>query len=131
MSECDPYDHPVDGYCPACGANALYLSMGIPTCMAKGCPASTIIGDILSDPEIHHILEVLPDAETEQSGRWTLQHPLRERVDGALFSCPLHRILQQQFAFHYPPAPGRYRIRHRDEVEGEESNEWPWLMEKL
>lgn len=116
------------GFCPACGNKSLHVESGVGTvhCLQRGCLNPGAAHAILSDPEIEHILEVLPDVETEQSGRWTLKHPLRERVDGDLFSCSVHESLRTHFAFHYPPEPARYRVSS-DSGDGRP----PWKFEKL
>jgi hypothetical protein len=117
----------VSGYCPACGKRDLHL-MGTKViyCMNRECPRPDAVYDLLNDPpELHHIMEVLPDEPTAQSGRWTLKHPLLERIDGELFDCELGRLLNSTYAFNYPPKPGRSRIK----ATGEETK--PWDMEKL
>lgn len=102
----------VRGHCPACGAEKLHVvkGVGLLHCLNPECTHQGAAQKILDDPEVHHILEVLPDVETEQSGRWTLKHPLVERIDGDLFNCSLHQMFSMRFALHFPPDPGRYRV---------------------
>ncbi|AER25763.1 hypothetical protein MOMOMIXON_199 [Mycobacterium phage MoMoMixon] len=119
---------PVDGHCPACGRK----SLGVRTsairedselrCFYPDCPDPEAVAKLLSDPEIHHVLEV------KEGGIWTLQHPLRERIDGGLFDCPLAAVLAQKFAFNSPPEPGRYRMKSQNT---DNYRLGPWESEKL
>ncbi|AON96942.1 hypothetical protein BI081_gp165 [Mycobacterium phage Tonenili] len=120
---------PVDGYCPACGRK----SLGVRTsairegselrCFYPDCPDPEVVAKLLSDPEIHHVLEV------KEGGRWTLQHPLRERIEGGLFDCPLAAVITRQFAcFNHSFEPGRYRFKSQH-VRNYRLG--PWESEKL
>lgn len=112
--EYGPFDHPVDGYCPACGSEALYLSFGIPTCFQKGCPDPTIIGNLLDDSEIHHIVRFDPNSET-----FNVKHPLRERVNSELLDCEIHGVIQAQVSDgqiysdkQWHPVQGTWRLKY-------------------
>ncbi len=95
----------VQGHCPACGASSLFLaSGGYVTCRVIDCPNPTAAADILADRETEHVV-------TFASG-FTIRHPLRERLNGELEDCTLHR---QLLALSGPPVrPGRYRARRVD-----------------
>jgi len=115
VSDYDPYDHPVEGYCPACGASSLYLSFSIPTCMQKGCPNPTIIGDILDDGEIHHIVR-FSDAD------FNVKHPLRERADSELLDCKIHGVIVAWSSSGTSPFDGQpltgtsWRVKYKPEL---------------
>lgn len=93
-------------YCPmGCGETLGFMSL---LCTSENCPRPTAAKDILSDRETEHIVRV------EDYG-WSIQHPLRERLAGELFNCPL----SDHLAEYYPAmSQGKYRVRY-DEV-------WKW-----
>jgi len=89
--------HPLDGvFCPACGREDLYFEEGFGTekgnrilCgYSSDCPRPTAASEILSDPEIHHIVRFDPD-----SGTFNVKHPLRERIGGELLDCTIHEVV--------------------------------------
>lgn len=87
-------------YCPACGQQKLHLMQAdVIYCLALGCPDPDAAQKVLSDPETRDVVEF-----TDEDFR--ILHPLRERIGGVLFDCPVHRACQ---AVDGPPAPGRYR----------------------
>jgi hypothetical protein len=91
-------------YCPACGAQKLHLMQSdVIHCLAPGCPNPDAAQKILSDPETRDVVEFTGDD-------FRILHPLRERIGGSLFDCPVHQALQHMAG---PPesAPGRYRAR--------------------
>lgn len=69
-------------------------------CLAPGCPDPDAAHKILSDPETRDIVEF-----TDLDFR--ILHPLRERIGGSLFDCPVNRACQE--IIDDPPEPGRYR----------------------
>jgi hypothetical protein len=86
--------------CPACGRSTLYLNgRGIIECIYGGCPRRTAVMDLLSDPQVDHVVEFTSDG-------WTLKHPLLERADDDLFRCEAGRHLTAQLSPEMPP--GRY-----------------------
>jgi hypothetical protein len=94
----------VNGHCPACGQAQLFMDYATADlrCGGNGCPRRTAAAEILSDPETEHVV-VFSD-----QGGFTIRHPLRERLDDELMSCPLHEWLR----FHRPreaDRPGMYR----------------------
>lgn len=92
----------VQGYCPmGCGQTLFLGSGGFVTCSLDVCPNPTALSDIIRERETEHVVELHPEA-------FSVQHPLRERLDGLLFDCTLHRDIA---ASDGPPAlPGRYRV---------------------
>lgn len=93
--------------CPACGKQKLHLlQTGVIFCLAPGCPEPDAAQKVLSDPETRDIVEFTGDD-------FRILHPLRERIGGSLFDCPVNRACQEMGE---PPrdsagrlAPGRYR----------------------
>lgn len=124
MSEYDPYDHPVDGYCPACGAEALYLWMGIPTCFQKGCPSPKMVGDLLADNEIHHVVRF------DKSGYFNVKHPLRERVNNELLDCSIHSVINDLCEGVGMPGEGSWRLIGHGPVYipggPDQEGDWEW-----
>lgn len=92
----------VSGYCPmGCGRTLFLGSGGFVTCSWHKCPNPTAVTDLLDDPEHEHVVEI-------GATSFSVQHPLRERLEGALFECALHSRLA---ALDGPPATvGRYRV---------------------
>jgi hypothetical protein len=68
-------------------------------CLAPGCPDPDAAQKILSDPETRDVVEFTDE-------RFTVLHPLRERLSGNLFGCPVNQAV---LALDDPPDPGRYR----------------------
>lgn len=90
----------VVGNCPmGCGQTLLLGEGGHITCSLLGCPRPTAVDELLDDGETEHIVEFRND-------NFSMQHPLRERLDGALYDCDLHISIA---ALDGPPVrPGRY-----------------------
>jgi len=118
------------GHCPACGQSRLHLTgSGMIHCLNHDCPQPEAAHKVLSDPEIHHIVRF--EGEDEY-GVFNAQHPLRERIDGALLDCAIHEEVRRFVADGLAgsrPLTGTWRVKRRDDVDGEESNEWPYLWE--
>lgn len=92
----------VSGYCPACGTASLFLGDGgYVTCSWIDCLNPDAAATILDDGrEVEHIV-------TLTARTFSVLHPLRERIGGALLDCPLGEHLA---SLSRPPAPpGRYR----------------------
>lgn len=103
----------ISGYCPmGCGETlSAWIPSGEIRCFNASCPRETAVGELLSDPQTEHIVNI-------GASDFSLQHPLRERLDGELFDCPLNRFL---LSLSGPPAkPGRYVARY----------EQTWIWEK-
>jgi len=100
---------PVDGICPACGKQYLGIAVWHRSeeasrvhCWNILCPDPKAVWKILNRPDTDHV------AWFGQHG-WTLQHPLKERVDDKLASCPATAWMQR----HIPAEadrPGLYRM---------------------
>lgn len=91
----------IKGYCPmGCGRTLFRGKGGFITCSSLDCADPTAASKILADPETEHIVEI-------SEGGFSIQHPLRERINGRLYDCEFHEELRRQPG---PPAkPGRYR----------------------
>ena len=89
-------------YCPmGCGNTLHVMQPGMIRCLLKGCPDPMAVQKILSQPEFH--LDVV---QIDEDG-FSILHPLRERIGGNLFDCPVNRDILARGA---PPAlPGKYR----------------------
>ncbi len=99
---------PVRGWCPmGCGETLYLLTHGDVRCARGGCPRPTAVAELLAEQETEHIVDVFP------SGTFTVQHPLRERLDGGLRECRLGNHVVA-----VPPPPGRYRYTVRPRTFG-------------
>lgn len=98
----------VKGYCPmGCGRTLFLASGGYVTCSWHTCPNPSAAADLLLDAETEHVVHL--EAKT-----FSIQHPLRERLNGDLWECGLHARLA---ALDGPPAtPGRYRVHVGDRL---------------
>lgn len=95
-------DTGVAGYCPMGCGQTLFLGSGSQIrCSNHGCPRPDAVDELLADRETEHVV-VLGEAT------FSIQHPLRERLDGALFECQLHEWLSEQDG--PPEGPGQYRV---------------------
>lgn len=92
----------VAGYCPmGCGASLAVRVDGQVYCWEEDCPRPSAIHEILCVPETEHLVLLAPLD-------FTVQHPLRERLDGELFHCSMHAHIK---AMDGPPhPPGTYRV---------------------
>lgn len=106
-------DKRVQGFCPmGCGETLFVGSEGWITCSWVHCPNPSALADILSNRETEHLVEL-------KAHDFTVQHPLRESLDGLLFSCDLHRRIA---ALDGPPrTPGLYRV-----IIDPADDEWLW-----
>ena len=116
----------VQGHCPACGQDDLHVlsDVGIVHCLNPMCPDDGAATKILADPEIHHVVQFHADLT------FNVKHPLRERIGDKLLTCLIHTEVQRMYA-DGGATEGTWRLKHRDDVDGEEFNEWPWIWEKL
>jgi hypothetical protein len=89
MGLCDESDFEVRGHCPACGQQYLTVSANELTCLATGCPAPDTAHKLLQDSETEHLVKF------HGEGFFTVQHPLRERVDGSLLLCDIHNVVTE------------------------------------
>ncbi len=92
----------LQGYCPmGCGQTLVAAPGRYITCTKDTCPRPDAVSALLADPEHEHIVEL--NATT-----FCVQHPIRDRLDGDLFTCTLHTHIQAFAAPPYPP--GTYRV---------------------
>lgn len=91
----------VAGHCPmGCGETLILGTGGRVTCSLLRCPRPSAVDELLADAETEHVVMLEPNT-------FSIQHPLRERLDGSLFDCGLHAYLT---SLGGPPRqPGRYR----------------------
>jgi hypothetical protein len=97
-------DPEVQGYCPmGCGQTLRLGAGGFVTCGNPECPDPKAMTKLIEDPpETAHTV-LFADDDT-----FTIQHPIRERLEGELFICALHTYL---VGLEGPPVvPGRYRV---------------------
>lgn len=89
--------------CPmGCGQRLHLMETGVIRCFAKDCPHPMAAQEILEGDTGADLLRI------EEDG-FSLLHPLRERLAGGLFDCPVGKAL---CAMDGPPAlPGRYWAR--------------------
>lgn len=100
----------VAGFCPmGCGKTLHIRWRGIVECRAKDCPRPDAVTVILADPETEHLVVV------GEFG-YTIQHPLRERVHGALFECSVHADVSDTVDM-YVGKPGKYRVTWTEDRE--------------
>lgn len=93
----------VAGYCPmGCGSTLMLDDAGHLLCTWVSCPRPEAADLVLADREAEHQVELRADG-------FTVKHPLRERLDDQLVTCPLASWVEQQGG--PPMPPGRYRVR--------------------
>lgn len=108
----------VEGCCPmGCGETLFLGAGGFVTCSVDVCPNPEATSLILQDPETEHVAKMTGDS-------WSVQHPLRERLDGDLFACDVHEALTELNGC--PVTPGMYRVRLPFDSE---RLVWEWLAE--
>lgn len=91
----------VSGYCPmGCGKTLFVGSGGYITCSWIDCPKPDAVSILLEEDEHEHVVVFTRKG-------WTIQHPLRDRVEGVLFDCPATKECE---AIRLAPAPGTYRM---------------------
>lgn len=103
----------ISGYCPmGCGQTLFVADGGHITCSHLRCPRPTAVDDLLEDRETEHVVKF-------DAIKYTVRHPLRERLDDALMTCDLYEHIA---GLNGPPvAPGRYRASR---VNGG----WVWVL---
>lgn len=92
---------PVAGFCPQCGLDRLVVAEDRLRCTNPDCDRPTAAHEILQDHHVDHLVEI-----TEHG--FGMQHPLRERLDGALFACTLHQRMHG--LDQAPQPPGFYMV---------------------
>jgi hypothetical protein len=97
-----------------CGKTLFLGAGGYVTCSWIECPRPDAAADILLERETEHLVT------WDHDNRYTIKHPLRERLDDALMDCPLVAELRD---FWGPPVkPGLYRARPPQMPDGG----WHW-----
>ncbi len=93
--------------CPMCRERKLHLMpTGLIRCLNRACPRPSAAQEILDGDVGADIVQI-------DVFSFSMIHPLRERLDGGLFGCPVARHLE---ALNSPPAaPGRYRAKIGDD----------------
>ena len=106
----------VQGHCPmGCGDTLFVGSGGYVTCSWHKCPNPTAVADLLLDHATpNHIVVLGPTS-------FHILHPLRERLLGELFDCPLHEHLNNMSG--PPRQTGRFRVIEQ----GEHPSSWLWI----
>ncbi len=91
------------GYCPmGCGETLFVDANHSIVCSSHECPRPTAVHELLSEP-MEHVVRL-------HVGTWTVKHPLRERLDGALFDCALPEVVKSLYDKHSGLVlPGTYR----------------------
>jgi hypothetical protein len=91
----------IAGNCPmGCGESLFLGAGGCITCSRIDCPRPTAVDELLAERESEHIVVFTPT-------NFSIQHPLHERLDGALFDCELHGWISRLSG--PPVVSGRYR----------------------
>ena len=95
----------VIGYCPMCSGETLGLDgLGEIICTNADCPDRLAVTKLLRNRQSEHIVVFHSD------DTFSVQHPMKERIDGKLHLC---RLRQELSASGTPPMPpGRY-IAHQ------------------
>lgn len=101
----------VQGYCPFCGGETLFLgSGGYVTCSTSDCQNPSGVSDILDDSEREHIVTVFDTY-------FTIRHPLRERLGDGMLACGVGPYMSgiTEPVLTPPIQPGTYRVWWRAE----------------
>lgn len=109
-----------------CGETLTLKEGRVRCCMADQCQDPDAVDKLLADEETEHIVIFLGER------RFSLQHPLRERIDGELHNCQLHRWLVTNAA--PVESPGKYRVsvHHPDGYsESYRPGEGSWDWERI
>jgi len=102
----------VAGYCPMGCGQTLYVDIEQePTqvlCVEGDCPRNDAMSLIMGNPETEHVVDFQADG-------YTVQHPLRERILGHLFDCPLFEQLSSIPNMRWQ---GKFRVTTGDPERG-------------
>lgn len=102
----------IRGYCPmGCGQTlavwVLADGKSFIDCLAANCQRPRAVDELLADPETEHTVRL-------RVHDFNVKHPLRERLDGDLFDCPMLPVIAGADV-PYPPT-GLYRVRDNDGI---------------
>lgn len=102
----------INGHCPMGCGETLWARWGPAgsasiECGSPNCPRPDALNIILADARVDaHIVVFEPES-------FSIQHPIKERLEGDLFTCPLFISIAKMDG--PPAAPGRYTaVEHRD-----------------
>jgi hypothetical protein len=84
-----------------CGQTLILGDGGYVTCSHLDCQQPDAVSVLLEDRETEHVV-------TFQAVGFTIQHPLRERLDGELEECEVHQLCLGLTG--RPMRTGRYRV---------------------
>lgn len=91
--------------CPmGCGSTLEANDLGTLRCFAQDCPRPEAAELVLSTTETEHLVLIGPPMFS-----YTIQHPLRERLEGQLFQCPTAAEVSDTVHQHMEE-PGVYRV---------------------
>lgn len=96
----------VAGFCPmGCGQTLTLAPDTAVACSNPECIHPRAVRDLLANPQTDHVVMITDD------GQAVVQHPLRERAEGSLFSCSfavdVYHAAGQPTP---PPEPGTYVV---------------------
>lgn len=125
--------------CPACGGQDLYTkqvpdpdgTIGDYTELRcwreEECPDPDAANRLLRNVEIHHIVRFSEDLT------FTVKHPLRERIDDALFDCNIHGVVVDLLDGGLIEPRGSWRMKYIPAVyiPGGPDQEPDWAVEPL
>jgi hypothetical protein len=105
MTPFEPDKHKVAGVCPMGCGESLWLVGDTVMCLARECPRMMAAAELLNLSPEHFV--------TFDEWGFTIEHPVRERIEGTTHDCPLDRDLR---AAEWPPVPpGRYVVKPRQQ----------------
>lgn len=93
-----------------CGETLFRTGDGHIMCSNFECERSLAVSELLTDVETEHIVTF------DDSGWFTMRHPLRERLDDALLRCRVHTYVATPGVGPEPTSEATREIRERGEV---------------
>ena len=100
----------VYGSCPmGCGQTLQVDGLGSVTCYSANCPRPDAVQVLLADVETEHLVLVGSPLFS-----YTIQHPLKERLEGQLFQCPVAAEVSDT-VHQRMEEPGVYRVSRGDD----------------
>lgn len=99
----------LSGHCPACGREDLVVISDAATpqvhCNSGICPDNFAASRVLQDDQIHHVVRF------DDEGRFSVKHPLRERINSELLDCTVHHVVIEQVNDGLIIPQGTYELR--------------------
>lgn len=112
----------VQGRCPmGCGETLFLGEHGYITCSWESCPNPSAASTLL----IEHTND-WHDVSLGDEGSFLIAHPIRERIEGSLATCPLHADIKFFIEQGMPIAAGVYRVRATSRVGN--TTGWQWTQ---